>query len=107
MKRLKIRVGLLLVSFGLWLGKKGVDLTGVTFNTTKIHNVISGPFTQEDLGYEWDGPEGSECFLNVLLEDEGKIDEVEYYFGSLGEAYEMIKYFKVNIKSIEVRGYND
>ncbi len=105
MKRLKIRAGLLLASFGLWLGKIGVDMTGVTFNTTKIHNVVSGPFCQEDLGSDWDGPDEAECYLNVLLEDEGKINEVEWYFGTLDGAYDMVKHFKVTIEPIEVRGY--
>ena len=47
-----------------------------------IHNVIDGPYTQMDLGYEWDGPQEAEAYLVVKLEYDSEINDVEWYFST-------------------------
>ena len=69
-----------------------------------IHRIIEGPFTQQDLGYEWTGPEDAECFLVVLLEREGATEEVEWYFEGVEEAYAWVRHFKGSIEPIIIDG---
>ena len=69
-----------------------------------IHRIIEGPFTQQDLGYEWTGPEDAECFLVVLLEREGATEEVEWYFEGVEEAYAWVRHFKGSIEPIIING---
>ena len=104
----------------MWLTKKGIVMVGskdhlstleaksLTSKTatsyTAIHRVVDGPFTQADLGYEWDGPQESEAYLLVLLEHGGMIEEVEWYVQTLDDAYDMVKHFKGSIDPIVIQG---
>ncbi len=66
----------------------------------KIWDVISGP-------YPCDIPDNEDVHYNVCkIEVDGKIRQIEYFFGSFNSAYEMVKYFHSNIEPIEVE-YNE
>jgi len=98
------------------LTRIGMRMAGLTDTTTSpveadqsitIHNVIDGPYTQMDLGYEWDGPQEAEAYLVVKLEYNNEINDVEWYFSTLDEAYVWVKHFKVSIDPIVIEGtYN-
>lgn len=114
---LKIKLGLWLWSLGLKIAARGRGIamgnvpegTGLVFDggspdSVTIHRVIEGPFTQDDLQDEWTGPEDADCYLVVLLEVDGATEEVEWYFFTMDEAYEMVKHFKSSIEPIVITG---
>jgi len=96
----------------MWLTKKGIVMVGskaplsspIATSYTAIHRVVEGPFTQEDLGYEWDGPQEAEAYLVVLLEHDGELEEVEWYCATLDDAYDIVKHFKGSIEPIVIEG---
>lgn len=59
----------------------------------KIHKVISGPYDDEDEGQIWN---------LCLVEIEGELVEVELYYDSFDDAYEVIKHFKSSIAPLVV-----
>lgn len=69
-----------------------------------IHSVIEGPFTPDDMEEFWDGPKGATCYLVVKLEHDEGVQDVEWYFETLDEAYEWVKHFKVSIDPIVIEG---
>jgi len=82
------------------------DVTSTNQSIT-IYNVLDGPYTQGDLGVNWDGPYEAEAYLLVKLEYGGKVSDVEWYFSTLDEAYVWVKHFKVSIDPIVIEGnYN-
>lgn len=108
---LKTRIGLGIFSAGLKVARFGSSLAGIQpsqpTSYTAIHNVVDGPFTQMDLGYEWDGPQEAEAYLVVKLEHNGKVEDVEWYFLTLDDAYDMVKHFKGSIEPIVIEGISN
>ena len=89
------------------VGLKAPLSTQTPTNYTAIHNVVDGPYTQMDLGYEWDGPQEAEAYLVVKLEYNGQIEDVEWYFNTLDDAYDMVKHFKGSIEPIVIEGISN
>lgn len=58
----------------------------------KIYGVQSGP---------WEADDGTYWNVCKVVEN-GKVFDEEIYFGTLDDAYEMIKYFSKNIDPIEL-----
>jgi len=113
--KIKTRFGLWLLTLGMKVARKGMTMAGLQDVPTPsndsqsitIHNVIDGPYTQMDLGYEWDGPQEAGAYLVVKLEYNNEINDVEWYFSTLDEAYVWVKHFKVSIDPIVIEGtYN-
>lgn len=86
------------------VGSKGHLITPTATSYAAIHRVVDGPFTQQDLGYEWDGPQEAEAYLVVLLEHNGNTEEVEWYVHTLDDAYDMVKHFKGSVDPIVIQG---
>lgn len=113
---MKIRFGLWMINLGLKIAHKGSDILGIPFDdlieededhNVSIYCVLDGPYTQGDLGAEWDGPYEAEAYLLVKLEYDGKVSDVEWYFETLDEAYIWVKHFKESIEPIVIKGRPD
>jgi len=113
---MKVKLGVWLTRYGLWLAKKGMDLSGVTdlldtTNSTKdcitIHSVIGGPYTQSDAGTNWQGPYEAEAYLLVKLEYDSQIEDREWYFETVEEAFGWVRHFKTSIDPIVIEGRPD
>lgn len=52
----------------------------------KIHNVISGPYD-----------DGEDIWNVCLVEADGELEEVELYYDSYNDAYQMVKHFMKSI----------
>lgn len=106
---MKIKLGLWLLTIGMKIARLGMKVSGIKVDEAEvdqsitIYNVISGPYTQMDLGYEWDGPQDAEAYLVVKAEVDGEIDDIEWYFSTVDEAYEWVKHFKVSIDPIVIQ----
>tara|TARA_R110000803_G_scaffold30350_5_gene68492 strand:- start:3134 stop:3367 length:234 start_codon:yes stop_codon:yes gene_type:complete len=62
----------------------------------KIWGVISGPF-------EVDHPEIDIIYYNLCkVEVDGRIGNMEYFFDSFNDAYDMVKHFQTSIDPIEI-----
>ena len=106
---MKIKLGLWLLTIGMKVARLGIKMSGIkvdeveTNQSITIHNVLDGPYTQMDLGYEWDGPQEAEAYLVVKLEYNNEINDVEWYFSTLDEAYVWVKHFKTSIDPIVIQ----
>jgi len=70
----------------------------------KIWGVIEGPRNIKDFEPNLD----SDIFMNLCkVEIDGKIENIEYYFDSFNDAYDMYKHFLSNIEPLEVEREND
>ena len=68
----------------------------VQMKQVKIWDVLSGP-------YPSDLPDEQDVHYNVCkVEIEGKVIQMEYFFDSFNDAYEMVKYFQSNIEPLEL-----
>ena len=114
--RIKTRFGLWLIDFGLKISRKGMDISGVTDtllepfpddHSITIHSVLDGPYTQGDLGVNWDGPYEAEAYLLVKLECGGKVSDVEWYFETVEEAFTWVRHFKQSIDPLVIQGNPD
>ena len=107
---MKVKLGLWLLTIGMKISRLGMKVSGIKVDEAEvdqsitIHNVLDGPYTQMDLGYEWDGPQEAEAYLVVKLEYNNEINDVEWYFSTLDEAYVWVKHFKVSIDPIVIEG---
>ena len=107
---MKVKLGLWLLTIGMKIARLGMKVSGIKVDEAEvdqsitIHNVIDGPYTQMDLGYEWDGPQEAGAYLVVKLEYNNEINDVEWYFSTLDEAYVWVKHFKVSIDPIVIEG---
>lgn len=63
----------------------------------KIWNVVDGPLEDED----------DNIFNLCLVENDGKVEEMEIYFESMEEAMIMVLYFKKNIEPLELENPDD
>lgn len=72
-----------------------------------VWEVLEGPylrdeFDEDDLHAEGI-PIGLDAMLVVMVEEDGVIDTVNFWYDTEEDALEVVKYFKVNIGPLEVR----
>ena len=111
---MKVKFGLWLIEFGLKLARKGMDISGVSATLQDkdvpkdtditVHSVLDGPYTQGDLGVNWDGPYEAEAYLLVKLEYNDQVSDVEWYFETVEEAFTWVRHFKQSIEPIVIEG---
>lgn len=75
--------------------------------TVLVWNVLEGPylrdeFDEDDL-HEEGIPIGLDAMLVVMVEEDGVIDIVNFWYDTEEDALEVVKYFKVNIGPLEVK----
>jgi hypothetical protein len=72
-----------------------------------IWGVVDGPYLRDDFPEEElrnNGiPEEAEAMLVCKIEEDGEVSLVNYWYGSMDEAYEVKKYFDVNMEPLEIR----
>lgn len=109
---MKIReyIGKAIVNLGLKITDFGFYVAGYvntsSNNGALVHAILGGPFTKEDLGLEWEGPQGANTYLTVKMEAKGSVKDVDWYFGSLDDAYVWVKHFKSSIEPLVLRSNN-
>jgi hypothetical protein len=73
---------------------------------TTIWGIIDGPYLREDFAEEelWklQIPPDAEAMLVCKVEENGSVFLANYWYESLDEAYEIKKYFDVNIEPLEI-----
>ena len=73
---------------------------------TTIWGIIDGPYLREDFPEEelWNAqiPLDAEAMLVCKVEEDGSVFLANYWYESLDEAYEIKKYFDVNIEPLEM-----
>ena len=73
---------------------------------TTIWGIIDGPYLREDFPDEelWNMqiPLDAEAMLVCKVEEDGSVFLANYWYESLDEAYEIKKYFDVNIEPLEI-----
>lgn len=72
-----------------------------------VWEVLEGPylrdeFDEDDL-HEGGIPIGLDAMLVVMIEEDGVIDTVNFWYDTEEDALEVVKYFKVNIGPLEVK----
>jgi len=74
---------------------------------TYIWGVVDGPYLRDDFPEEelWNNgiPEEAEAMLVCKVEESGEVFLANYWYGSMDEAYEVKKYFDVNMEPLEIR----
>lgn len=60
-------------------------------NEMKVHRVLEGPFDMEDEDEVW---------MLCLVETDGELEEIEFYFDTFDEAYAFQKHFYKSIEPI-------
>ena len=74
----------------------------------KVWGIIEGPIAIEDLPDDEEVPEFMGYLLVCKAEIEGKIEDVNFWFADLNQAYEWRKHFNKNIEPLEVNdSYKD
>ena len=81
--------------------------TQVTDDRVLVWEVLEGPylrdeFDEDDL-HEGGIPIGLDAMLVVMVEEDGVIDTVNFWYDTEEDALEVVKYFKVNIGPLEVK----
>jgi hypothetical protein len=89
------------------LGKGPPEDRQPTSAKTYIWGVVDGPYLRDDFPEEelWDNgiPEEAEAMLVCKVEESGEVFLANYWYGSMDEAYEVKKYFDVNMEPLEIR----
>jgi hypothetical protein len=75
--------------------------------TILVWDVLEGPylrdeFDEDDL-HEGGIPIGLDAMLVVMVEEDGVIDTVNFWYDTEEDALEVVKHFKVNIGPLEVK----
>jgi len=75
--------------------------------TVLVWEVLEGPylrdeFDEDDL-HAGGIPIGLDAMLVVMVEEDGVIDTVNFWYDTEEDALEVVKYFKVNIGPLEVK----
>jgi len=80
--------------------------TMVAENRTLIWGIVDGPYLRDDFPeeelYSAGIPEEAEAMLVCKVEESGEVFLANYWYGSMDEAYEIKKYFDVNIEPLEI-----
>jgi hypothetical protein len=73
---------------------------------TFIWGVEDGPYLREDFPeevlIEEDIPFEAEAMLVCKIEEDGAVSTVNFWYGSLDEAYEVKKYFDTHMEPLEI-----
>ena len=89
------------------LGKGPPEDRQPTSAKTYIWGVVAGPYLRDDFPEEelWNNgiPEEAEAMLVCKIEESGEVSLVNYWYESMDEAYEVKKYFDVNMEPLEIR----
>jgi hypothetical protein len=72
--------------------------------TTKIWGIVEGPILIEEIpDEELEGvPMTAQVMLVCRVEKDGQVGFEQYWYASLDDAYELVKYFSKNIEPLEV-----
>jgi len=88
------------------LGKDPPKDRQPTSAKTLIWDVTDGPYLRDDFPEEelWEAgiPPEADAMLVCRVEEGGEVFLANYWYGSMDEAYEVKKYFDVNIEPLEV-----
>jgi len=83
--------------------------TSATQGTTAkvlIWGVVDGPYLREDFPeeelYEAGIPPDADAMLVCKIEENGQVFQVNYWYESMDEAYEVKKYFDTNMEPLEI-----
>lgn len=73
-------------------------------NTTKIWSIVEGPILIEEIpdGELEDVPMTAQAMLVCGVVKGGQVGFEQYWYASLDDAYELVKYFSKNIEPLEV-----
>ena len=87
------------------LGKDPPETPAVE-NKTLIWGIVEGPFLRDDFSeeelYSAGIPEEAEAMLVCKVEENGEVFLANYWYETMDEAYEVKKYFDVNIEPLEI-----
>lgn len=73
----------------------------------RIWGVEKGPFLLEDMPSGTQYPKGTMCMNLCKVEVDGEVTSHEFWYGSLDQAYAVIRYFQSNIEPIELELNNE
>ena len=59
----------------------------------KVWEILQGPIAVEDFKEDYEPPEGSQHLLVCRVEIDGQLEEDNFWFEDLNDAYEWVKYF--------------
>jgi hypothetical protein len=110
--QLLLNVSKSLMRLSIYLGKMGMNTERTSTKDTEpnsrilIWDVIDGPFNREEFD-EYDLlneglPDHLNFMLVVLIEDEGELEKVDFWYETEEEALEVVKYFKEKIEPLGV-----
>ena len=72
--------------------------------TVKVWGVVEGPINIDETGQrDEDTPDDAMWYMVCKTEIEGKIEDVNFWFEDLDDAYEWEKHFATKIEPLEVR----
>jgi len=75
-------------------------------NKVLIWGVVDGPYLRDDFPedelYSAGIPEEAEAMLVCKVEEDGEVFLANYWYESMDEAYEVKKYFDVNMQPLEI-----
>jgi len=88
------------------LGKDPPEDRQPTSAKILIWGIVDGPYLRDDFPEEelWEAgiPPEADAMLVCRVEEGGEVFLANYWYGSMDEAYEVKKYFAVNIEPLEV-----
>jgi len=92
-----------------WLKKllgKGPPKKPTVENKVLIWGVVDGPYLRDDFPEEelWEMgiPPDADAMLVCKIEENGQVLQVNYWYETMDEAYEVKKYFDTNMEPLEV-----
>ena len=92
-----------------WLKKllgKGPPKKPVVENKVLIWGVVDGPYLRDDFPEEelWEMgiPPDADAMLVCKIEENGQVFQVNYWYETMDEAYEVKKYFDTNMEPLEI-----
>lgn len=85
-----------------WFNKQKITDDYKEVLTVKVWNVISGPYSREEVD-DPNLPEELGYMLVCLIEVDGELTHKEYWFSTFEDASVWIDHFKTKIEPLEVR----
>jgi len=92
-----------------WLKKllgKGPPKKPAVENKVFIWGVVDGPYLRDDFPEEelWEMgiPPDADAMLVCKIEENGQVFQVNYWYETMDEAYEVKKYFDTNMEPLEI-----
>ena len=75
-------------------------------NRVLIWGVVDGPYLRDDFPeeelYEAGIPPAADAMLVCKIEENGQVFQVNYWYETMDEAYEVKKYFDTNMEPLEI-----